>query len=216
MGAELSGKFSGDGLYDVIVEEATDSGYGVLFPGARSARTSAGAPAARPTASDEFRYYDEEGGYYDEAGHYYDAEGNQYVVTETRRRPRAERMKVEELAPRGRSPRRRATRWATSSRRATTSRSATCCSANSVRWPVPQRVVEEVTETGYKVLFTEHEGEDGDREELPREHLRYYYADEGSDDDDRATPSRRATTSRSAITCSAKVTASTTTLLSKR
>ena len=44
-------------------------------------------------------------------------------------------------------------------------------------------VVEEVTETGYKVLFTEHEGEDGDREELPREHLRYYYAD---DDDDEA------------------------------
>ena len=43
-------------------------------------------------------------------------------------------------------------------------------------------IVEEVTEAGYKVLFTEHEGEDGDREELPREHLRYYYPDEGSDD----------------------------------
>ena len=40
-----------------------------------------------------------------------------------------------------------------------------------------------MTETGYKVLFTEHEGEDGDREELPREHLRYYYPDEGDDDE---------------------------------
>ena len=33
-------------------------------------------------------------------------------------------------------------------------------------------VVEEVTETGYRVLFTAYEGEDGDREELPIEHLR--------------------------------------------
>ncbi len=39
-------------------------------------------------------------------------------------------------------------------------------------------VVEEVTETGYKVLFTAFEGEDGDRAELPREHLRYYYEED--------------------------------------
>jgi len=45
-------------------------------------------------------------------------------------------------------------------------------------------VVEEVTETGYRVLFTAYEGEDGDREELPIEHLRYYYPDEEGDDDE--------------------------------
>ena len=33
-------------------------------------------------------------------------------------------------------------------------------------------VIEEVTDTGYRVLFTAYEGEDGDREELPIEHLR--------------------------------------------
>ena len=47
-------------------------------------------------------------------------------------------------------------------------------------------VIEEVTDTGYRVLFTAR-GEDGDREELPIEHLRYYYPDEegdGGDDDD--------------------------------
>ena len=84
VGAELSGKFSGDGLYyDVVVEEVTENGYQVLFPGARSARLFQGSTCGRaPTAGDEFRWYDEEGGYYDEAGHYYDAEGNQYVVTE--------------------------------------------------------------------------------------------------------------------------------------
>ena len=35
-------------------------------------------------------------------------------------------------------------------------------------------VVQEVTETGYQVLFTEY----GDSEELPREHLRYYDAED--------------------------------------
>ena len=35
-------------------------------------------------------------------------------------------------------------------------------------------VVEEVTEAGYKVLFTEYGDDEENREELPLEHLRYY------------------------------------------
>ena len=68
VGAELSGKFSGDGLYyDVVVEEATDSGYKVLFPGGPIREVVPREHLRpRPTAGDEFRWYDEAGGYYDE------------------------------------------------------------------------------------------------------------------------------------------------------
>ena len=67
----------------------------------------------------------------------------------------------------------------------TTSRSAPSCSADGATTASTTTCgVEEVTETGYRVLFTAYEGEDGDREELPIEHLRYYYADEEGDDDE--------------------------------
>ena len=56
-------------------------------------------------------------------------------------------------------------------------------------------MVEEVTEAGYKVLFTEFGDDEQNRAELPIEHLRYpYAADEG------ATRRRRATTRRTATT----------------
>ena len=185
-GAELSGKFSGDGLYyDVVVEEATENGYRVLFPGARSARLFQGSTCGRaPTAGDEFRYYDEEGVTTTRPVTTTTPRGTSTSIgdeAEATRRGAAGRARRVDVA-RARGGRRGARRFG--ERRATTSRSATCCSANSVDGQYYNVIVEEVTEAGYKVLFTEHEGEDGDREELPREHLRYYYpGDEGDDDE---------------------------------
>ena len=61
-GAELSGKFSGDGLYyDVVVEEVTENGYKVLFPGGPIREVIPREHLRpRPAGRRQFRYYDEE------------------------------------------------------------------------------------------------------------------------------------------------------------